>query len=670
LVTLTGPGGTGKTRLALQIAADLLDDYADGVFFVSLAPISDPELVTSTIAQVLDVTEGTGEPVVERLKTKLRDTKILLVLDNFEQIVEAAPLISTLLAAAPRLKVLVTSRSGLHLRGEHEFPVPPLGLPPTGAPGGEPLPPIDRLTQYEAVRLFIERAVAVRPDFAITNDNAPAVAEICHRLDGLPLAIELAAARTRILAPQAMLAKLESRLKLLTGGARDLPARQQTLRGTIDWSYDLLDEGEKALFRRLAVFNGGRSLEAVEAVCNADGDLPVDVLDGLEALVDKSLLQQQEGVGGEPRFWMLVTIREYALEQLEQSGEAEKLRQQHAAYFVKFAEDAEPQLTGGEQTIWLARLEEEHDNLRAALGWSTSDRGGREIALRLSSSLWRFWARRGHYREGRMWIERILATGSRQDTSPALRAKGSYVAGLMARYQGDNEKAAGFYGEALALYRELGDLQGMAWSLNDLGTLAIEEGNLERVGTLWEESLRLKKALGDKRDIALTMGNLAELERWKGNDQQATSLLEEALEIQRELGDTYGMAMACNNLGYVMHNLGDYERAAFYFGQSLMLNRELGDKVHIAGCLAGLAWVAAAKGHPAAAARLLGTVEPMLEILGAVLDPSDRLPYDQNLRAVRAQLDDASWEAEQAAGRAMTLEQAVAYALEERPDDQ
>jgi len=399
LLTLTGPGGTGKTRLALQVAAEVLDDFEHGVFFVALAPISDPGLVVPTMAQTLGLKETAGQPLIETLKDYLRDRALMLVLDNFEQVLAAASRVAELLAAGPQLKVLVTSRAVLRVYGEHEFPVPPLTLPDP-----QRLPPPERLTQYEAVRLFIERALAVKPDFAVTNDNAPAVAEICRRLDGLPLALELAAARIRLLPPQAMLARLERRLPLLTGGARDLPARQQTLRNAIAWGYDLLGPGEQTLFRRLAVFVGGCTLEAAEAV----GGGAVEVLDGIESLVGKSLLRQEEGVGGEPWFAMLETIREFALERLEESGEAEAIRRQHAAHYLELAEQAESALKGSQQMAWLEQLEREHDNLRAALRRSV-ERGEAEYGLRLGGALGRFWWMHGYLIEGRAWLTALLA---------------------------------------------------------------------------------------------------------------------------------------------------------------------------------------------------------------------------------------------------------------------
>ncbi len=400
LLTLTGPGGTGKTRLALQVAAEFLDSFADGVYFVALAPIRDPALVIETIAATLGVKEGGDQPLLTLLKRHVREKQILLVLDNFEQVSDAAPLVAELLEAAPRLKALVTSRACLQIYGEAEFPVPPLALPDPRR-----LPPLERLTQYEAARLFIERARAVKPDFAISDENAPAVAEICVRLDGLPLAIELAAVRIKVLTPAALLARLSRRLHVLTGGARNLPARQQTLRDAIAWSHELLPEVEQALFARLAVFVGGCTLEAVEAVCKADDDLVSDPLDTIQALVNNSLVRQEVRGNAEPRLHMLETIREYALEQLVARAEEAMLRSAHASYYLNLAQAAQPLLDTDQQEAWLDRLDAEHDNLRAALTWAL-ERGDSILAMRLSTALWRFWEMRGYFTEGRRWRRR------------------------------------------------------------------------------------------------------------------------------------------------------------------------------------------------------------------------------------------------------------------------
>src|SRR5688500_5914241 len=404
LLTLTGPGGTGKTRLALQAAADLLEEFEDGVFLVALATITDPELVPSTIAGPRGVKESAEQPLTETLKSYLHEKDLLLVVDNFEQVLEGASVVGELGAACPKLKVLATSRIPLRLYGEQEYAVPPLALPDSRV-----LPPVEVLTQYEAVRLFVERARAVKADFSVTNESAPAVAEICARLDGLPLAIELAAARIRVLPPHKMLERLGDRLKLLRGGARDLPTRQQTLRGTIDWSYELLEEEEKTLFGRLSVFSGGRTLEAIEEICDPEGDL--DALEGVESLLEKSLLRREEGVGGESRFVMLETVHEYARERLEASDEAEETRRLHAEYFLALAEEAEPELSGANQLACLERLEADHDNMRAALSWSLEKVP--ETALRLAVALARFWEKRSYFSEGSSWLEAALRLSDR-----------------------------------------------------------------------------------------------------------------------------------------------------------------------------------------------------------------------------------------------------------------
>jgi predicted ATPase len=433
LLTLTGPGGIGKTRLALQAAADLLDDFPDGTFFVALASLTEAERFFSAVAVTLGVKETGERPLVETLKDYLGERHLLLLLDNFEQVLGAAPAVTELLGAAPGLKVLVTSRAPLGLYGEHEYAVPPLSVPDV-----KHLPDLKTLSQYEAVRLFIERAKSAKADFEVTDESAPAVAEICVRLDGLPLAIELAAARIKMLPPNELLHRLTSRLKLLTGGARDLPERQRTLRATIEWSFALLEEGEQLLFARLAVFSGGRTLEAIEAICDAEGDLPMGAFDGVSSLLDKSLLRQEEGPGGEPRFVMLETIHEFAREKLGESAEAEEIKRTHAQYFLTLAEEADPELKGPDQLEWLERLEAEHDNVRAALSWA-SERKDVEVALRLGGALWWFWLVRGYHSEGRGWLEEALAMEGRG--SPEVRAMALVGVGALALDQGDLDRA-------------------------------------------------------------------------------------------------------------------------------------------------------------------------------------------------------------------------------------
>ena len=523
LLTLTGPGGTGKTRLGLQAAADLLDEHRDGVFFVGLADINDTALVPTAMAGALGVVESAELPLEDVLKEYLGRRELLLVLDNFEQVLDAVPLVGKLLSACPKLKVLATSRATLRLNGEQEYPVPPLTLPDPGR-----LPPVEMLERYEAVRLFAERARAVKPGFVLDGD-APAVAEICARLDGLPLAIELAAARTRLLPPKAMLKRLGDRLKFLTGGARDLPGRQQTLRGAIDWSHDLLDEEDRHLFRRMSVFSGGRTLEAMEAICDAEGDL--DVLAAVESLLEKSLLRQEEGPEDEPRFVMLETIHEYAREKLEDSGEAVQTRRLHAEYFLALAEEAEPEFVGPDQIAWMDRIEAEHDNMRAALSWCMERR--EEWALRLAGALEVFWIARCHFSEGRRWSEEALTKV--EEVSPA-RAKVLQGSGFMAFKEGDYEKARQSLEQSLALCRQSGDMKGEARSLCFLGEMATDLHDLKRASGLLAQSASISRRLGDEPDLAYTMNNLGALALYRGDLVEANTTLEEAMVLARDAG--------------------------------------------------------------------------------------------------------------------------------------
>jgi predicted ATPase/class 3 adenylate cyclase/DNA-binding CsgD family transcriptional regulator len=595
LLTLTGPGGSGKTRLALQVAADLLDACANGVYFVALAPISDPTLVAATIAQALGISDIAGQPLLERLKAYLRSKQLLLLLDNFEQVLAAAPLVGELLAAAPLLKVLITSRAALHLYGEQEFLVPPLELP---EPRRLSLVARDTLGQYPAVALFVQRAQAVKADFALTSENAGAVAEICVRLDGLPLAIELAAARVKLLPPQAMLAHLSDQLALLTGGAHDLPTRQQTLRNTIDWSYNLLDAHEQTLFRRLGVFVGGCSLEGAEAVCKTAGDLSPGVLDGVAALLDQSLLRQEVGAGGEPCFTMLETIREYAMERLVASGEANIIRREYATYYLALAETAELHLEGAEQTMWLERLEAEYANLRAVLVWALEG-GEREVGLRLAGVLWRFWWGRGYYTEGRQWLDAALLRSA--EAPAALRAKLLAGTGWLAFLQGDNTRASVSNEECLALGRELGDAWLITFALRTLGWLAIMRGQPGQATALLEESLALARDIGDLFLIGDSLAGLACVASHKCDYARATVLLEEGLAQSRKLRFKVGIAWGLLDLGHLAYHQGNYARATALFAESLILRRELGNQPAIAESLHGLGEVALAQGDVASA---------------------------------------------------------------------
>ena len=723
LVTLTGPGGTGKTRLGLQAAAEMLDDFSDGVWFVDLAALTDHTLVIPTVARVLGVKESAGRALIDTLKDYLREKHTLLVLDNFEQVVSAATQMSLLLAACPRLKVIVTSRLPLRVSGEHEYPVPPLSLPDP-----DHLPPLERLTQYEAVRLFIERAVAIKPDFQVTNENAPAVAEICARLDGLPLAIELAAARIRLFPPQALLNRLTSRLKVLTGGGRDLPARQQTLRAAIGWSYELLEEGEKQLFHRMAVFQGTRTFEALEAVCDFDGKLQVDLLEGVEGLVSKSLVQQHENARGEARFSVLETIQEYAKEKLAESGEEEALRRQHLSYYLGLVFEAEPHLTGAGQLAWLERLEEEYDNIRAALRWAREEgaRGDAEQGLRLAGSMGRFWGILGKYREGREQLEGALSSVPEPEAGndapepvrtedkelARARARALYAVGGIAHNQGDLAAAQLNMEKALEMARYAGDRMLIAECLNDLAMLASMAGDYSREHSLHEQSLAVLMETGDKTGaaaslrnlghtaelkedyaaarslyeqsltaareagntalVAALLGDLASAAYEEGDLTAARSLQEQSLAILRETGNRTGLAYGLYSLGLITDAQGDAARALQLYRESLTILRAAGDRFGMSMSLAGLGdWTGERKSQDKTqrerAVRLLAAAAVQFEDIGYVLRPRERARYEHGLSAARAQLGDVLFEKTWAEGHAMSLDQAVAHALEEHP---
>jgi len=540
----------------------------------------------------------------DSLKESLQDNQMLLLLDNFEQVVAAALLVAELLVACPHLKCLVTSRVVLRLSGEHEFPVPPLELPDPRR-----LPAVETLSQYAAVALFIQRALAVKPDFQVNNDNAPAVAEICVRLDGLPLAIELAAARIKLFPPQAMLARLGRRLELLRGGARDVPDRHQTLRQAIAWSYNLLEAGEQALFRRLAVFTGDCTLEAAEVVCQTVDDpaagpgQSLEVLDGVASLLDKSLLRQAEQASGEPRFRMLETIREYGLECLTASGEEPAVRRAHADYYLALVETAEPELMGPEQATWLDRLEAEHDNLRAALRWAEGS-GETEVGLRLAGALCQFWLRRSYLREGRERLARLLLLAG-ASAGTAARAKALTGAGHLAHNLGDYAAAHTWFEESLAIWRELGDKAGIAASLNNLGWVVLQRGDHAAARALSEEGLAIWREFGDKAGIATSLNNLGFVAHYQGDYAAVHSLQQEGLALRRELGDKRGIANALVNLGWTVHRQGDYRRATVLLEEALALCQDIGVKQMFAYASSFLADVVHAQGDDERATVLL-----------------------------------------------------------------
>jgi predicted ATPase/Tfp pilus assembly protein PilF len=636
---------------------------------------------------------------VESLKAYLREKELLLVVDNLEQVLEGAPLVGEILGACPKLKVLATSRIPLRLYGEREYPVPPLALPDPSV-----LPPLEVLTHYEAVRLFVERAQDARPDFTVTNENAPAVAEICARLDGLPLAIELAAARIRMLPPQKMLQRLSDRLKLLKGGARDLPARQQTLKGAIDWSYDLLEEDEKKLFGRLSVFAGGRTLETIEQTCDPDGDL--EALEGVESLLEKSLLRQEERPGGEPRFVMLETVHEYAREKLDESGEEQEIKRAHAEYFLELAEEAEPELKGPDQVERMDRLETEHENFRAALSWSLGDANA-ALGVRLGGALWWFWAMRGHLSEGRKWLEEGLARTRSEPTEP--RAKALSGLGFIATAQGDLEQATEPLEEGLALYRELGDGAGTASASTFLGYVAEFRGDIERARTLgeealtlsrrlgdgwnegfaltllartaynrgdrekaaalWEQSLVLARKTGDTWSISWALRDLGWLALVEGDFERAAAKYEETLKIDRDLRDKTGVLMSLTNLGWAFLHQNNYELARALFGEGLQLSREMGAMIAIAECLEAMAGVAAARKDAERTALLWGAADALREEIGVPLYEAE-LPLHEPYRTfARSELDEAAFGAAFEEGRNMAPQEAIAYALTDEGAD-
>ncbi len=597
ILTLSGPGGVGKTRLGLQIATDMQDDFRDGICFILLASISDANLVIPGIAHVLGLTDAGDQPLSERLKVHLHEKHMLLLLDNFEQVVTAAPELSELIAFCPGLKILVTSRSVLHILGEHEFPVLPLALPDT-----KHLPESEALAQYPAVALFIQCAQNVRHDFQITNANAPIIAEICARLDGLPLAIELAAARLKLLPPRALLARLEKRLQVLTSETRDVPARQQTLRNTIAWSYDLLNAQEQRLFRRLSVFVGSCRLEAVEALCSAFGDVTAPILDAVASLVDKNLLMQVEQEGDEPRLLQLDTIREFGLEYLAASGELEIARQAHAQYYLALAEEAEPELFGSRQAMWLNRLEQKYDNFRAALLWFLEEKEI-EAALRLGSALRRLWFIRGYLSEGRHWLERALMES--EGVAASVRAKALNAAGQLSGLQGDFSQAEALCQESLALSRDSGNTRLMVHSLWILGRLATERCDFAAARMLGEEALAISREAQDKWSVALSLHRLGSTAFYQGEYDRACSLLQESLALFKESEDVYFAVELLRGLADVFISQGEVARAHPLIEESLTLSRELGFKWNVAWSLSTSGQIALYQGDTSTARSLL-----------------------------------------------------------------
>ena len=677
LLTLTGPGGVGKTRLALEVAQRSREVFADGVVFVPLAPLRDAALLPSVLAETLGIKEVAGQALLETLTRHLQDRQVLLVLDNFEHLLTAAPVVGELVGRCPQLTVLVTSRAPLRLGGERQFPVPPLPLPDTASQS-----PADSLELSPAVELFRQRAQAVLPSFELSATNAAIVARMCRRLDGLPLAIELAAARVKLFSPQALLARLERGLQLLTGGARDLPERQQTLRDTIAWSYELLDGREQALFRRLAVFAGGFTLEAVEDVCGSGAEEQVasNVLETVTSLVDNSLLvslsesSTSHEKDEEPRFTMLETIREYALERLTSSDEVEEAQRKHAQYYLALAEAAQLEASKQwDEVEWwskFTRLQREHDNLRAALSWAVQNLEA-ETGARLAIALWWFWIERSYLSDGRRWMEALLALdgagGQRGEAPHALPARTKayllQVAGILAMAQGDHDHAVALHEEGMSVYREMGHKKGVSASLRELGFVAYEQGDYERAVRLHEESLTLAREFATTFGIAWSLRALADAVRGQGDLRRARMLLEESLALSRGKEHVWGIARTLASLGSVACEAGEYARALRLYEESLELGRRMGLKHTILLCLEGLARVAVAQGRMERAARLCGTTAALREDMGWPLPPVKRDEHERTVAAAREALGEEAFAAAWVRGHTLPLEDAITDTL-------
>lgn len=638
LLTLTGPGGVGKTRLALAIAADLREAFAHGVWFVDLAPVSDPDLVPAVIAQTVGLHETGHRPFTETLKSYLRERHLLLILDNFEQILPAASILADLLAACPDLTLLVTSRERLRLRWEWTMVVPPLALPDLGRPLE-----LETLVQVPAITLFVQRAQASQAGFKVTPDNAPALAAICTHLDGLPLAIELAAARVNVLAPSEILARLEHGLALLRQKAPDLPGRHQTLQATIGWSYDLLPADEQTLFRKLSIFVGGWTLRAAETVVqNFEGD----ILDGLSALTEKSLIQVGSHSAQGPRFTMLETIREYALPQLAAGDELEVTRQRHAVYYLELAEQTIAEAMGARQQAWFDNLEREHDNLRAALRWS-SEGGDSRLGLRMASSLWGFWWLRGHVSEGHRWLEVTL--GQNQDAPDDMRLFGLEGLGTLTGWQGEYEQGVTLLNEALRLTQTLGDQSGTARVLGRLGWIAWVNGRAERATEL-VEALNECRAAADAWSLAYAFLSVGSLLYEIGQAEAALATLEEALIFFQNVTERHGMAFALTKLALLRKNQGELDLARKLAQQGLEFARSLQDTHIIAYCADDVAQLLGQQGPPERLARLLGGVDNLREILSLMRAPQEQAAHQELIAALRSHLSETKFAAAWAEG--------------------
>jgi non-specific serine/threonine protein kinase len=655
IVTLTGAGGTGKTRLGLQAATELLADFADGVFFVRLAPISDANLVASTIAQALNVKDAGIASIAEQLKEFLREKQILLVLDNFEHVIKAATFVSDLVASCSKLKILTTSRTALHINGEHEFSVQPFETPSI-----EQLPQIEELKTYPAIELFTQRTRAVKSDFKLTEENAATIAEICARLDGLPLAIELAAARIKILSPKSLLTRLEQRLKILTGGTRDLPLRQQTMRDTIAWSYELLSQAEQKLFRSLTVFAGGFTLEAAEAVCQSDLDL--DVLDGLQSLLDKNLIIRKEQPDEEPRFVMLATIKEYGLECLIANKEENEIRNRHANFFLSLSEKAETELGGTLTVFWLDSFEREHNNIRAVLEFSLKN--DVEIALRIAAAIRYFWMWRNHNTEGLMWLKKVLEKSGH--LSSPTHAKVLHGIGSIQRMKGKYKEACAAFEESLTIARCVNDKSGIVFNLNSLAIVANHQGDYAKAKTLLEEALIIVKEENDDWKTALVLNTLGETTRYLGDYIKSLGFYEEALSKARRAERVNLTVIVLNNLGYVNDELGKYSEALALHKECLNIAANMKDRRAIAAAMDGIASVGGKLGQYHRSAVMIGAATNLRETFGLVKDPVDTPLLARAITSAHEVLGIRAFSEAFVQGERMNLEDVIAYALEQK----
>lgn len=697
LVTLTGPAGTGKSRLGIQIALEMRDQFRDGVYMVLLESIHDPALIIPSIAKTLNIVETSGDmSLIDQLKAYLCDKQILLFLDNFEQIVPASPQLADLLEVCPKAKILVTSRASLHLRAERELPVPPLAVPPLNA-----LPELQPLSQYSAVQLFIQRCQAVKADFKVTNENAPAIAEVCNRLDGLPLAIELAAARIKLLSPQVLLSRLDHRFDVLRGGMKDLPERHQTMYSAIDWSYNLLEETEKQLFQRLSVFRGGWTVESALAVCRDDNQDQREILDGLQRLVDNNLVRSPDEASTDSRMKMLESIREFAYERLIQSPEFQTIHERHVLFFADMAEKADQEKFGStQQREWRIRLENELDNLRAAMNWALENEHYAS-ELRIATGLWRFWWTHGFWREGIEWLDRGLS--GPEPNAGGVKAKALTRLGWMLNKVGETPRAITSLTESVALWRQIDNQKGLGMALSNLGGVMLTIDHAKAISLL-EEALKIRRGLKDQRGIDATLMNLGLAMHRQGYFKRAIELYIESLSIAQEVKDYYSMGITLVNLGDAYTSQGEFDKAKDCFAQAETIYQNLGDRTSLAdikrgqgriafklgeytrafdllseACaiaselevigltlvtLEGIAFIAQKFGDPAKSIRLLSASESLRNKIKLLRTPLHQIDCNTCLSTIRSSMDDTAYTTYWLEGSAMNLEQAVAYAIQ------